>query len=81
MARRPRRPIPPPEKLTGRDIVHIFLGFLMIPLGAIILYNTITVIKSITGIAVGLAFMAFGVYRVVTAVIRYRMLLRSRAKM
>jgi hypothetical protein len=81
MAARPRRPVPPPEKFTVGDAVHIFLGFLMIPLGAVILYQTVTIIKSVTGVAVGVAFVAFGVYRLFTAFTRYRMLIRNRAKM
>lgn len=76
-----RRPVPPPERLTAKDIIHIFFGALMIPLGAVILYRTVTVIRSFTGIAVGAAFVAFGVYRLATAFIRYKMLLRMRAKM
>ncbi|HVP90578.1 MAG TPA: hypothetical protein VMS75_05110 [Terriglobales bacterium] len=81
MAKRPRRLIPPPERLTLKDIAHIFLGFLMVPLGAVILYHALATVKSITGLAVGAAFVAFGVYRLTTAFTRYRMLLRNKARM
>jgi hypothetical protein len=76
----PRRPSPPPERLTARDVVQIVFGFLMVPIGAVILYRTATTIRSFTGIAIGAAFLAFGVYRLATAFIRYRMLLRMRAR-
>lgn len=52
----------------------------MVPIGAVILYRTATTIRSFTGIAIGAAFLAFGVYRLATAFIRYRMLLRMRAR-
>jgi hypothetical protein len=75
-----RRLIPPPEKLTVTDVAQLILGFLMIPLGLIILYHAVTRIPTVTAFVVGLAFLAFGLYRVTTASVRYGMLRRSRAK-
>ena len=75
-----RRPIPPPEKLTVTDVAQVILGFLMIPLGLIILYHAVTKIRTVTAFVVSLAFLAFGLYRVTTASIRFGMLRRSRAK-
>lgn len=75
-----RRPIPPPQKLTVTDVAKVVLGVLMIPLGLIILYHALTRIPTVTAFVVGLAFLAFGLYRVTTASVRYGMLRRSRAK-
>jgi fucose permease len=75
-----RRPIPPPEKLTVTDVAQVILSFLMIPLGLIILYHALTKIRTVTAFVVSLAFLAFGLYRLTTASIRYGMLRRSRAK-
>jgi hypothetical protein len=77
---RPRQPVPPPEKLTVADIIHIIFAFLMIPLGLMILYRTLTTIKSVTGWLVGAAFLAFGVYRLYMAYTRYKMLSRDQTK-
>jgi hypothetical protein len=74
------KPLPPPEKLTVTDVAQIILGFLMIPLGLIILYHALTKIPTVTAFVVSLAFLGFGVYRVTTASKRYGMLRRSRAK-
>jgi len=74
-----RRPIPPPERLTATDVAQILLGVLMIPLGLIILYHALTRIPTVTAFVVGLAFLAFGLHRVTTASLRYKMLRRNRA--
>lgn len=78
MPARPRRPIPPPEKLTVTDIIHIILAVLMVPLGLIILFRNATTMRTITGWLVGAAFVSFGVYRLYLAFVRYRMLLQRR---
>ena len=80
MPSRLRRPVPPPEKLTAADIIHIVFAFLMIPLGLIILYRTVTTIKTVTGWLVGAAFLVFGVYRLYLAYTRYKMLPKRRTK-
>jgi len=64
----------PPEKLTAGDVVHIVFGVLMIPLGLIILFRTLTTIRTLTGLLVGIAFVSFGVYRLYMAYIRYGLL-------
>jgi len=74
-----RRPIPPPEKLTVTDVAQVIVGFLMIPLGFIILYHALTRIRTVTAFVVSFAFLGFGIYRVTTASHRYGMLRRSRA--
>jgi hypothetical protein len=76
-----RRPIPPPEKLTVTDVAQVIFGFLMIPLGLIILYHALTRVRTVTAFVVSLAFVAFGLYRVTTASHRYGMLRRNRASM
>jgi len=78
MPARPRRPIPPPEKLTVADIIHIILAVLMVPLGLIILFRNATTMRTITGWLVGAAFVGFGVYRLYLTIVRYRMLLQRR---
>jgi hypothetical protein len=75
-----RRPVPPPEKLTVTDVAQVILGFLMIPLGFIIFYHAVTKIQTVTAFVVSLTFLAFGLYRVTTAFVRYGMLRRSRPK-
>ena len=80
MVARLRRPVPPPERLSAKDVLHIIFGFLMLPLGAVILYRVLRTAPSLTGIVVGLAFMAFGVHRLYTALTRCRMLRRDRTK-
>ncbi len=76
----PRRPfdfqdksLPPPEQLTTADLLHITLGLMMIPLGVIILVRTLSIAFTVTGVLVGGAFVAFGVYRLWLAWNRYRL--------
>ncbi len=52
----------------------------MIPLGLLILYRTVTTIKTVTGWLVGAAFLVFGVYRLYMAYTRYKMLPERRTK-
>jgi hypothetical protein len=66
-----RRTLPPPEQLTLRDVVHIILALLMIPLGITVLVRTLQVAPTALGVAVGLAFVGFGAYRLWQAVTRY----------
>lgn len=52
----------------------------MIPLGLIILYHTVSRIQTVTGYLVGIAFVAFGIYRLYMAYTRYIQLLHNRSK-
>lgn len=70
----------PPEKLTAGDVVHIIFGVLMVPLGLIILFRTLTAIKTLTGFLVGVAFVSFGVYRLYIAYVRYNLLRKKTRK-
>ena len=72
------RPLPPPEQFTLADACRIGLGLLMIPLGIIILVRTLAIAVTVTGVLVGGAFVAFGVYRLWLAWNRYH-LYRQRA--
>jgi uncharacterized membrane protein HdeD (DUF308 family) len=80
MVRRSRKAIMPPEKLTAGDVVHIIFGVLMVPLGLIILFRTLTAIKTLTGFLVGVAFVSFGVYRLYIAYVRYNLLRKKTRK-
>ncbi|MGQ9553161.1 MAG: hypothetical protein ACUVWR_03495 [Anaerolineae bacterium] len=72
------RQAPPPEALTAADVVHIVFAFIMVPLGVLILVRTLQVAVSPLGILVGLSFSAFGIYRLRTAWMRYRLLRQRR---
>jgi uncharacterized membrane protein HdeD (DUF308 family) len=80
MVRRSRKAIMPPEKLTAGDVVHIIFGVLMVPLGLIILFRTLTTIRTFTGFLVGAAFVSFGFYRLYIAYIRYSLLKKKTRK-
>ncbi len=67
-----RRKLPPPERFTFKDGVQILFGLIMIPMGAVILYNTSIRGGAGLGILVGSAFMGFGVYRTLLAAGRLR---------
>jgi hypothetical protein len=69
-----RGPLPPPERLTAADVLHIVMALMMIPLGATILVRTAAVAITLQGVVVGGAFVAFGVYRLWLAWSRLRML-------
>ena len=74
----PRRPLPPPQAFTRADMLHILLAALMIPLGVVILVRTLSVAVTALGILVGVAFIAFGVYRLWLAWSRYLLYRQSR---
>ena len=76
----PKPPPPLPQKLGVRDIIQILFSILMIPLGLIILYHTVTRIRTVTGYLVGIAFVAYGTYRLIQAYSRYRQMLHNRSK-
>ena len=66
-----RRPLPAPEQLTTRDVLHVVLAALMAPLGVVILVRTLAIAPTVLGVLVGAAFIGFGVYRLWLAGSRY----------
>lgn len=78
MSPRHRQLVPPPARATWGDAYRIGLGLLMIPLGITILVRTFAAgIVTPTALLMGLAFVAFGVYRLYVGVVRYRMYKRE----
>jgi hypothetical protein len=73
-----RRPLPPPERFTVTDALHIAFGLLMIPLGIVILVRTLSIAVTVTGLLVGVVFIAFGIYRTWLACVRYRLYSRNK---
>jgi hypothetical protein len=71
-AEMPRLSLPAPEQFTAADALHIGLSLLMIPLGIVILARTLSIAVTASGVLVGGAFVAFGVYRLWLAGKRYR---------
>ncbi len=70
--------VPPPAKATWGDAYRFGLGLLMIPLGITILARSFAAgIFTPPAILLGLAFVAFGIYRVYVGVVRYRMYKRG----
>ncbi len=67
-----RHNLPPPERVTLKDAVQIMFGLIMVPMGAVILYNTSVRGGAALGILVGGAFLAFGLYRILLAAGRLR---------
>ena len=66
--------VPPPQKATRADAYRFLLGCIMIPLGLVILARAWSAgVVTPPAIVMGLAFVAFGCYRVYTGVVRYRM--------
>ena len=68
-----RRPLPPPERFTGGDLLRIGLGVAMIPLGLAILFRTLSIAVTVPGVLVGGAFVGFGIHRLWLAWSRYRL--------
>lgn len=70
--------VPPPSRATWGDAYRFGLGLLMIPLGITILARTFAAgIFTPAAVLLGLAFIAFGIYRVYVGVVRYRMYKRQ----
>jgi hypothetical protein len=67
-----RASLPPPEAFTLKDAVQIAFGLIMIPMGAVILYDTAIRGAATLGILAGGAFIAFGLHRTVLAAARLR---------
>ncbi len=66
--------VPPPSRATWADAYRFGLGLLMIPLGIVILARSFAAgILTPPAVILGLAFVAFGIYRVYVGVVRYRM--------
>ncbi len=66
------RSLPPPSKFTIRDLLQILLGLVMIPLGMMIMVNTLVRGAVVPALLIGGAFVAFGVYRTLFAAGRIR---------
>lgn len=80
MSRR-RVMVPPPAQATWADAYRFGLGLLMIPLGLTILVRTFAAgIYTPTALLLGLAFIAFGSYRLYLGIVRYRLYRANRAK-
>lgn len=76
-----RQMVPPPTKATWTDAYRFGLGLLMIPLGLSILVRTYSAgIFTPTALLLGLAFIAFGSYRLYVGIVRYRLYRATRAR-
>ncbi len=75
-----RRYISPPTAFTWQDAFGITVGILCIPLGAVILYRTLSVMAATPAILVGGGFLVFGAYRLITAYTRLRLYQQSQAQ-
>ncbi|MCL6431735.1 MAG: hypothetical protein K6V36_12900 [Anaerolineae bacterium] len=73
-----RRTVPAPERVTAADVVRALMGLVMIPLGVTILVRTLSIAPTVPGVLVGCAFVAFGVHRLWTAWVGYRLYRRNR---
>jgi hypothetical protein len=73
-----RQIVPPPARATWGDAYRFGLGLLMIPLGITILVRAFNAgIVTLPAVILGLAFVAFGIYRVYVGVVRYRLYKRG----
>lgn len=64
--------LPPPEEFTLKDALQIVFGVIIIPMGAVILYDTAIRGAASLGLLTGGAFIAFGLHRTILAVSRLR---------
>jgi hypothetical protein len=55
--------LPPPTQFTKGDKARLVLGGVILTLGVVILWRTLPLGVTLQGIAVGLAFIGFGAYR------------------
>ncbi|MDI7275408.1 MAG: hypothetical protein QME94_05480 [Anaerolineae bacterium] len=74
----PGRPLPVPERLTAADVCRAAMGLVMIPLGVVILVRTLSIAFTVPGVLVGGAFVGFGVHRLWTAWVGYRLYRQNR---
>ena len=58
-----RQVLPPPTQFTPGDKARLVLGGVILTLGVVILWRTLPRGVTLQGIAVGLAFIGFGAYR------------------
>ncbi len=58
-----RQVLPPPTQFTAGDKARLVSGGIIFALGVVILWRTLPLGVTVQGIAVGLAFIGFGVYR------------------
>jgi hypothetical protein len=58
-----RQVLPPPTQFTKGDKARLVLGGVILTLGVVILWRTLPLGVTVQGIAVGLAFIGFGAYR------------------
>jgi hypothetical protein len=73
--------IPPPVQATWADAYRFSLGLLMIPMGVAILLRTFAAgIYTPTALLLGLAFIAFGSYRLYMGIVRYHSYRACRTK-
>ncbi len=75
-----RPTLPPPERLTTRDLLYIALGFLMVPLGVLVIVRTLAIAPTVLGVLVGGAMLALGLHRLWLAGSRLRLLRQRRGK-
>ncbi len=73
-----RRTVPVPERVTAADVLRALMGLVMIPLGVTILVRTLSIAPTVPGVLTGCAFVAFGVHRLWTAWVGYRLYRRNR---
>ncbi len=64
--------LPPPSQFTLHDGIQILLGLVMVPLGMMILCNTLARGAIVPALLIGGAFIAFGLHRTLFAVGRIR---------
>lgn len=69
-----RNNLPPPTQFTLSDKYRFVLGFMMIVLGVVVLWRTLSIAISPPAILMGVAFIAFGVYRLWLGLTRLKQL-------
>lgn len=67
-----KKTLPPPERVTFKDLVQVLLGLVMIPLGLAIVYGTLARGAVPPALLIGGAFVGLGVYRTTQAWGRWR---------
>jgi len=61
----------PPERVSATDVYRVFVGLVSLACGAIILSRTLPAGLNAVAVVTGVAFVAFGVYRLRLAGRRY----------
>ncbi len=70
----PKRNLPPPTRFAWSDKYRIVLAVIMIVLGVVILWRTLSIAISPPALLVGFGFIGFGVYRLWLAFTRLQQL-------